>query len=223
VAVLFDGNGFKLASTEVLIQNSGPATSQITLDVTSTTVSTDPTITPRPISLVVADAGDIGSITAADLNNQTPISVVNLVRVGNVSRLPVYQRNMTGRVMLVLSSSTFTVGGAQWVISTTEPFTITWKFKNVERITVFDSPGNANGELATGGKFGELEFSGTQPDFSTFTISFAEPGTDAVFSLLFIEALLTDGFVCISDVTNAGRSVLSTNNLSRFRFGECPE
>jgi hypothetical protein len=130
---------------------------------------------------------------------------------------------MTGRLMFVLSSSTRTIGDAQWIISTTEPFTITWKFKNVERITVIDQPLDADGEFQSG-KIGELEFSGTQADFSTFTISFAEPGRDTVLSLLFIEALLTDGFVCVSDVAIAGRSILSkTNNVSRFTFRECPE
>jgi len=223
VAALFDGRAGKLASTSVLIPNNGPATTQIALDVTSTTISTDPTITPRPISLVLATAGDIGSITAADLSNQTPAGAVNLVRVGEVSGLPIYQRVVIGQLMLVLSSSSGTSGRLWWLESSTEPFMITWKFKNAPAITVRVTSRNAEGDF-TGGKKQQREFSGTQVDFSSFTISYAEPGKDPVSSFLEIEGGVIDGFICILDVEIAGRSVLRNPfSIGGFLFTECPE
>ncbi|MFQ5992329.1 MAG: hypothetical protein ACE5NA_07805 [Nitrospiraceae bacterium] len=222
VAALFDGRTGKLAFTSALIPNNGPATTQIALDVTSTTISTDPTISPRPISLVVATAGDIGSITPADLNNQTPTGAMNLVRVGEVSGLPIYQRPLTGRRMFVLSSRG---GGISFVTQfDTRPFTVTWKFKNAIDVGVFVQPLNAHGEFLDG-KIGELHFSGTQSEFSTFTISFAELGKKSnAMSVLFIEASLNDGFVCILDVVRDGESqLLSGDNHGGFSVRECPE
>ncbi len=83
-------------------------------------------------------------------------------------------------------------------------------------------PLNADGEFLDG-EIGILEFSGTETDFSTFSIS-GVPGKDSALSLLFIDASLSDGFICILDVQHGGRSVLlSTNNSSGFSFRECPE
>ncbi len=222
VAALFDGRAGKLASREVLILNNGPTTTQIALDVPSTAISTDPGIIPRPISLIVATAGDIGSITVADLSNQTPVGPVNLVRVGEASRLPIYQRPLTGGRMFVSSSR----GGAISFVKQfdTRPFTVTWKFKNAAVIDVFVQPLTADGDFLDG-KTGELHFSGTQPEFSTFTISFAELGERSnAMSFLAIDASLNDGFVCILDVVRDGESqLLSGNNHGGFSFRECPE
>jgi hypothetical protein len=89
VAALFDGNAVTLAATSAIIPNSGPATTNLSLEVTPTTI---PSSTPRPISLVVASDADIATITPADLGNQVAGDPMTLVRVGQASRLPIYQR-----------------------------------------------------------------------------------------------------------------------------------
>jgi len=220
-AALFNARAGKLASTSVVIANSGPAITKITLEIPAGTISTSNEHTPRPVSLVVATSDDIGGITAADLNTQASVGTnINVFRVGQSSRLPIYRRVMTGNLMYV----TRTGGHAWWLELSTEPFTITWKFKNASVIPVVVQPLNAEGDFGDG-KMQQREFSGTQVDFSSFTISYAEPGKDTVSSFLAIEASgLIDGFVCILDVEIAGRSVLRNPfSIGGFLFTECPE
>lgn len=89
VAALFDGNAVTLAATSAIIPNSGPASTNLSIEVTPTTI---PSSAPRPISLVVASDADIATITPADLSNQVAGDPMTLVRVGQASRLPIYQR-----------------------------------------------------------------------------------------------------------------------------------
>jgi hypothetical protein len=217
VAALLDANASQLASTAVIIPNTGPTTTMITLDITSNTI---PANAPRPISLVVASDVDIGSITTTDLNAQNPVDVVmNLVRVGQNSRLPIYQRVVTGKIMWVSGpngSSSITFLNA----FDTTPFTFTWKFKNANLIKIFVAPID-NRDDFTDGKPGRSEFTGTQADFSSFTISFVEPGVNTVGSFMIIDADLTDGFLCISDVVSNGSA--SEISFHRFTRRECPE
>jgi hypothetical protein len=87
-------------------------------------------------------------------------------------------------------------------------------------INIFVAPIDKETDF-TDGKPGRSEFTGTQADFSTFTISFVEPGVNTVGSFMIIDADLTDGFLCISDVVSNGPAF--DHSIHRFTRRECPE
>ncbi len=224
VAALFDGNAFKLASTSATIPETGPATTQISLDITSTTI---PNIAPRPLSLVVGTDADIATITRADLRNQVPVNTMNLVRVGEASRLPIYQRLVTPQLLRVLAFPQSSILLTCTILGL-ETETITLKFKNAGNFIIQYLATSADHEPQS--NFKNLTFDSSQAEFQTVTLKLDnlvnEFGQRAVNHILqmFGDLLTTDAFVCIQSIS--GIPDLQFGNCSfgtRWTLRECPE
>ncbi|MGH7430561.1 MAG: hypothetical protein ACREI5_01905, partial [Candidatus Methylomirabilales bacterium] len=224
VAALFDGNAVRLASTEALIPNNGLATTQMSLDITPTTI---PNIAPRPLSLVVGTDADIAAVTRADLRNEAPVSTMALVRVGQTSRLPIYQRLVTPQLLRVLTFPQSSID-LTCPIPGVEPETVTLKFKNVGNFTIQYLATSADHEPQF--NFKNVTFDRSQTEFQTVTLKLDnlvnESGQRAVNHILqtFGDLLTTDAFVCIQSIS--GIPDLQFGNCSfgdRWTLRECPE
>jgi len=224
VAGLFAGNAVKLASTSALIPNNGPTTTQMSLDITSTTI---PNIAPRPLSLVVGTDADIATITRADLRNQVPVNTMNLVRVGEASRLPIYQRLVTPQLLRVLAFPQSSILLTCTILGL-EPETITLKFKNAENFTIQYLATSADHEPQS--NFKNLTFDGSQTEFQTVTLKLDnlvnESGQRAVNHILqmFGDLLTTDAFVCIQSFSGVPDLIFGNCSFGdRWTLRECPE
>ena len=224
VAALFDGNAFKLASTEALIPNNGPATTQMSLDITPTTI---PNIAPRPLSLVVATDADIATVSRADLRNQVPVNTMNLVRVGEASRLPIYQRLVTPQLLRVLAFPQSSILLTCTILGL-ETETITLKFKNAGNFIIQYLATSADHEPQS--NFKNLTFDSSQTEFQTVTLKLDnlvnEFGQRAVNHILqmFGDLLTTDAFVCIQSFSGVPDLIFGNCSFGdRWTLRECPE
>ena len=208
----------------MIIPETGPATTQMSLDIAPTTI---PNIAPRPLSLVVGTDADIAAVSRADLRNQTPINTMNLVRVGEASRLPIYQRLVTPQLLRVF---TFPQNPILLTcpIPGVEPESVTLKFKNAGNFTIqYLATDDDYDPLSN---FKNLKLNASQAEFQTVTLKLDNPvdqfGRRAVNHLLqmFGDLLTTDAFVCIQSIS--GIPDLQFGNCSfgdRWTLRECPE
>jgi len=226
VAGLFAGNAVKLASTSALIPNNGPTTTQMSLDITSTTI---PNIAPRPLSLVVGTDADIATITRADLRNQVPVNTMNLVRVGEASRLPIFQRLVTPQLLRVLAFPQSSILLTCTILGL-ETETITLKFKNAGNFIIQYLATSADHEPQF--NFKNLTFDSSQAEFQTVTLKLDnlvnERGQRAVNHILqmFGDLLSTDAFVCIQSISGVPDLIGQFGNCvfsDRWTLRECPE
>ncbi|MFQ5881204.1 MAG: hypothetical protein ACE5I9_01845 [Candidatus Methylomirabilales bacterium] len=225
VVVLFDANATQLVSNSATIPNTGLATTQMTLEITSTTI---PTTALRPISLVVATDADIGSITAADLITQSPPGGnMNLVRVGLTSRLGIFQRVVGGELMLVAIGPT----GAQlgYIIPGVEPEAIKLKFKNVRDLTIQYTGLDAEFDPLTGQKITKsILLNGSQTEFQTIILQLDtlidDFGIQAVnHSLDFVYRVDAGGFICIASISGSPNLLDFLSLRFGFQLRDCPE
>ncbi|MBI3014215.1 MAG: hypothetical protein HYY65_03910, partial [Candidatus Tectomicrobia bacterium] len=224
VAGLFDANATQIVSTAKSIPNTGLNTTQMTLDITSIAI---PATAPRPISLVVASDADIGGITTADLPTQTPGDAkMNLVRVGQSSRVGIFQRVVAGKLMLVAIGPT----GAQldYVIPGVEPEAITLKFRNVRDLTIQYTGVSAN--FTPLNLVDRIVLRGSQPEFQTIILQLDTLvdnfGRQAVnHDLDIVDGVDAGGFICIASISSSQSPNLIEFLLGSFGFQlrDCPE